>query len=430
MRNASGSMLISGGTVFDGTGSEPTPDAAVLIDGGRIAFVGPAAALPPLPPDVERVDAVGCTVMPGLVEPHWHASYFNVLELEDLDIKYPAEMVSIQATFNARLALECGYTSARSAGCLFNSDVWLAHCIDTDLVPGPRFVPGGQEICGAGGLMDWNPEFRKIGMEGVILVVDGPDQARSAARRLVKMGAQWIKTYPTGDAAAPGTNDHHTLSMTYEEMAAVVTVAHNHRRKVYGHCRATAGIKNALLAGYDSIEHGTFMDAECLDLMLERDVPCVPALYFERASIEHGPQFGLSPEVVAGHQETLEGGIESARMIQAAGGTLGLGGDYGFAWNPHGDYAKELSFFVDEVGFSTTETLVCATRNGARILGTEADVGTLEPGKLADLLIVDGDVLADISILQDRSRIRAVLQGGEMKAGTMAPHRPSVVPAP
>jgi imidazolonepropionase-like amidohydrolase len=416
--------------VFDGTGSEPTPDAAVLIDGGRIAFVGPAAALPPLPPDVERVDAVGCTVMPGLVEPHWHASYFNVLELEDLDIKYPAEMVSIQATFNARLALECGYTSARSAGCLFNSDVWLAHCIDTDLVPGPRFVPGGQEICGAGGLMDWNPEFRKIGMEGVILVVDGPDQARSAARRLVKMGAQWIKTYPTGDAAAPGTNDHHTLSMTYEEMAAVVTVAHNHRRKVYGHCRATAGIKNALLAGYDSIEHGTFMDAECLDLMLERDVPCVPALYFERASIEHGPQFGLSPEVVAGHQETLEGGIESARMIQAAGGTLGLGGDYGFAWNPHGDYAKELSFFVDEVGFSTTETLVCATRNGARILGTEADVGTLEPGKLADLLIVDGAVLADISILQDRSRIRAVLQGGEMKAGTMAPHRPSVVPAP
>ena len=173
--------------------------------------------------------------------------------------------------------------------------------------------------------MDWNPEFRKIGMEGVILVVDGPDQARSAARRLVKNGAQWIKTYPTGDAAAPGTNDHHTLSMTFEEMEAVVTVAHNHRRKVYGHCRATQGIKNALLAGYDSIEHGTFMDAECLDLMLERDVPCVPALYFELASIERGPEFGLSSEVIAGHQETLEGGAESARMIQQAGGCLGHG---------------------------------------------------------------------------------------------------------
>jgi imidazolonepropionase-like amidohydrolase len=422
--------MIDGGTVVDGTGADPIPDAAVVIQDGRITFVGAAESMPSPPADIERIDARGGTIMPGLIEPHWHASYFNVLELEDLDIKYPAEMVSIQATVNARLALECGYTSARSAGCLFNSDVWLAECIDTDLIPGPRFVPGGQEICGAGGLMDWNPEFRQIGMEGVILVVDGPDQARSAARRLVKNGAQWIKTYPTGDAAAPGSNDHHTLSMTYEEMAAVVAVAHNHRRKVYGHCRATEGIKNALLAGYDSIEHGTFMDQECLDLMLERDVPCVPALYFERASIEYGPDFGLSPEVIAGHQETLEGGIESARMIQAAGGTLGLGGDYGFAWNPHGDYARELSFFVDEVGFSPMETIVCATRNGARILGTDADVGTLESGKLADLLIVDGDVVADISILQDRSRIRAVLQGGTLKAGTSAPNRPTVVPAP
>lgn len=430
MLNATGTTVIRNGTIVDGTGSPPVQDGAVVIEDGRLTFVGTEASLPMTPCDAEQIDAGGGSIMPGLIEPHWHASYFNVLELEDLDIKYPAEMVSIQATFNARLALECGYTSARSAGCLFNSDVWLAECIDTDLVPGPRFVPGGQEICGAGGLMDWNPEFRKIGMEGVILVVDGPDQARSAARRLVKKGAQWIKTYPTGDAAAPGTNDHHTLSMTFDEMAAVVAVAHNHRRKVYGHCRATEGIKNALVAGYDSIEHGTFMDQECLELMLERDVPCVPALFFERASIERGPDFGLSAEVIAGHQETLEGGIESARLIQGAGGTLGLGGDYGFAWNPHGDYAKELEFFVDEVGFSPMETLVCATRNGAKILGTHHDVGTLETGKLADVLVVAGDVLADISILQDRARLLAVIQGGIVKAGTLAVNRPTVVPTP
>lgn len=430
MLNATGTTVIRNGTIVDGTGSPPVRDGAVVIEDGRLTFVGTEASLPMTPCDAEQIDAGGGSIMPGLIEPHWHASYFNVLELEDLDIKYPAEMVSIQATFNARLALECGYTSARSAGCLFNSDVWLAECIDTDLVPGPRFVPGGQEICGAGGLMDWNPEFRKIGMEGVILVVDGPDQARSAARRLVKKGAQWIKTYPTGDAAAPGTNDHHTLSMTFDEMAAVVAVAHNHRRKVYGHCRATEGIKNALVAGYDSIEHGTFMDQECLELMLERDVPCVPALFFERASIERGPDFGLSAEVIAGHQETLEGGIESARLIQGAGGTLGLGGDYGFAWNPHGDYAKELEFFVDEVGFSPMETLVCATRNGAKILGTHHDVGTLETGKLADVLVVAGDVLADISILQDRARLLAVIQGGIVKAGTLAVNRPTVVPTP
>lgn len=374
------------------------------------------------------IDATGTTVIPGLVEAHWHASYFNIRVLEELDIAHPPETVSLHAAFNARLALECGYTSARSAGCLFNTDVALAAAIDADLFPGPRFVPGGQEICGAGGLMDWNPEFRKIGMEGVILVVDGPDQARSAARRLVKNGAEWLKTYPTGDAAAPGTNDQHTLSMTYEEMEAVVQVAHNHRRKVYGHCRATAGIKNALLAGFDSIEHGTFMDQECLELMIRDDVPCVPALQFELASIEYGPDFDMPREVIDAHQETLEGGAESARLIQEAGGTIGLGGDYGFAWNPHGDYAKELSFFVDYVGFSAMETIVCATLNGARIMGTDGDVGTVEAGKLADLLIVEGDVLNDVGRLQKRSNLRAVIQGGIIKAGTMAGFTPTFAP--
>lgn len=430
MKNAVGTTVIERGTLITGTGDAPVDNATVVIDDGHITYAGEAAGAPRVADNAAVIDASGATVMPGLVEAHWHASYFNVAVLEDLDIAHAPETVSLHAAFNARLALECGYTAARSAGCLFNTDVALAAAIDTDLLPGPRFVPGGQEICGAGGLMDWNPEFRKIGMEGAILVVDGADQARSAARRLVKNGAQWLKTYPTGDAAAPGTNDHHTLSMTFEEMEAVVQIAHNHRRKVYGHCRATQGIKNALVAGFDSIEHGTFMDQECLDLMLAAQVPCVPALQFELASIEHGPDFDMPQDVIDGHQETLEGGAESARMIHDAGGTIGLGGDYGFAWNPHGDYAKELSFFVNYVGFSPMDTIVCATRNGAQIMGLGDETGTIEAGKLADILVVDGDVLADVGILQDRSKLRVVMQGGVVKAGTMAAFTPAVLPRP
>ena len=124
--------------------------------------------------------------------------------------------------------------------------------------------------------------------------------------------------------------------------------------------------------------------------------------------------------VIDGHKETLEGGAESARRILKAGGRLGMGGDYGFAWNPHGDYAKELTFFVKYVGFSPLETITCATRTGAEIMGREREFGTAVPGKLADLLIVDGDVLADISLLEDRSRILAVMQGGVVKAGRLA----------
>ncbi|MDP7206194.1 MAG: amidohydrolase family protein, partial [Pirellulaceae bacterium] len=351
---------------------------------------------------------------------HFHPTYFNVAVLEDLDIKYPVEYVTLLAAANCRLALECGYTAARSGGSLFNIDVWLKKAIEDDLVTGPRLAASGREICGAGGLMDWNPEFRKIGMEGLILLVNGPEQARGAVRKLVKDGVEWVKTYPTGDAAAPDTNDHHTLCMTFEEMEAVVSTAHNHSVKVTGHCRATEGIRNALRAGYDSIEHGTFMNQETLDLLLERDVPVVPALYFEKASVEKGPEWGLSQRVIDGHQETLEGGAESARLILKHGGRLGMGGAYGVAWNPHGDYARELGFFVDYVGFTPLETITCATRTGAEIMGIGDEVGTLEVGKIADILVVDGDVVTDISILEQRDRLLAVLQGGIIKAGQLA----------
>jgi len=420
MQTATGWTIISNGQLVDGTGRAAVSDAAVVIENSRITYAGPAARAPHVPAEAGRIDAHGGTIMPGLVEAHFHATYFDVAALEDLDIKYPVEYVTLLAARNARLALECGYTAARSGGSLFNIDVWLKKAIHNDITPGPRLASSGREICGVGGLMDWNPDFRKIGMEGLVLLINGPDEARAAVRKLVKDGIEWVKTYPTGDAAAPDTNDHHTLCMTFDEMHAVVATAHNHGLKVTGHCRATAGIKNALRAGYDTLEHGTFMDDEALELLLEKNTPVVPALYFEHASIERGPEFGLSQRVIDGHKETLEGGAESYRQILKAGGRLGMGGDYGFGWNPHGDYARELTFFVNYVGFSPLETITCATRTGAEIMGRDQEFGTVELGKLADLLVVDGDVLADISLLEDRRRFIAVMQGGIVKAGQTA----------
>src|SRR6185436_2682784 len=151
-------------------------------------------------------------------------------------------------------------------------------------------------------------------------------------------------------------------------------------------------------------EHGTFMDDEALDLLMVRNTPVIPALRFEQASIERGPDIGMPQKVLDGHVECLEGGAESCRRVLKAGGRLGMGGDFGFAWNPHGEYAKELTFFVKFVGFSISDTLKCATKTGAEILGLEKEIGTLEAGKLADVLVVDGDVAKDISILEDRRR--------------------------
>ncbi|MSR49731.1 MAG: amidohydrolase family protein [Gemmataceae bacterium] len=423
MKLATGTTVISNGTLFVGTDSPPIPNAAVVIKDGKIVFAGPGKSAPTIEPDAEKIDALGGTILPGLVEAHFHPTYFDVAALEDLDIKYPVEYVTLLAAANAKLALECGYTAARSGGSLFNIDVWLKKAIECGISSGPRLVASGREICGVGGLMDWNPDFRKIGMDGLVLLINGADEARAAVRKLVKDGVEWVKTYPTGDAASPDLNDHHTLCMTFEEMNAVVAIAHNHGLKVTGHCRANEGIKNALRAGYDAIEHGTFMDNEALDLLLKRDVPCVPALYFEYASIEHGPKYGMPKSVIDGHKETLEAGAESAKMILKAGGRLGMGGDYGFAWNPHGDYARELTFFVKYVGLDTHTVLQCATRTGAEIMGLEKEIGTVEVGKLADILIVDGDVLKDISILENKSKFVAVIQGGVIKAGKLASNK-------
>ncbi len=417
MKNATGIAVISNGQLIVGDGTPAIADAVLHIDEGRITYAGPALGAPPIHANARLLDARGGTIMPGLVEAHFHPTYFNVAALEDLDIKYPVEYVTLLAANNAKLALECGYTAARSGGSLFNIDVWLKKAIENDLTPGPRLAASGREICGVGGLMDWNPDFRKIGMDGLMLLVNGPDEARAAVRKLVKDGVEWVKTYPTGDAAAPDTNDHHTLCMTFEEMHACVATAHNHGLKVTGHCRATQGIKNALNAGYDTLEHATFIDDETLDLLLARNTPVVPALQFELASVVRGSEFGLPQRVIDGHQETLDGGAESARRILRAGGRVGMGGDYGFAWNPHGDYAKELTFFVKHVGFTPLETITCATKTGAEIMGRAHEFGTLTSGKLADVLVVDGDVLADIAILEDRKRFLGVLQGGVLKAG-------------
>ncbi len=424
MKTATGTLVITNGQMIDGTGQPPIVDAALVIHDGRITYAGPASRAPQTPPDTDQLDARGGSILPGLVEAHFHPTYFNVAELADLDIKYPVEYITLLAAANCKLALDCGYTSARSGGSLHNIDVWLKRAIEEDLYPGPRLAASGREICGSGGLMDWNPDYLGLGMEGLILLVNGPTEARAAARKLIKGGVEWIKTYPTGDAASDHA-DHHSLCMTPEEMTAVVHEAHNYKVKVTGHCRANEGIKNALRAGFDTLEHGTFMDDEALELLLANQTPVVPALQFELASVEQGPAFGMSQKVIDGHQETLDAGAESARLIFKSGGRLGLGGDYGFAWNPHGTYAKEISFFVRFVGFSPVQAIQCATQSGAVIMGRSDEFGTLEAGKLADVLVVEGDVIRDITLLEDRNRILAVLQGGMIKAGRLAGKLPA-----
>ncbi len=242
MKLATGTTVILNGQLVDGTGTPPIPDARPRHQRRPHRLRRPrrpdarrcrptrAASTPAAAPSC-RAWSRPTSTRPTSTSPPWKTSTSSIRSSTSRCWRRPTR----------RLALECGYTAARSGGSLFNIDVWLKKAIENDLIPGPRLAASGREICGVGGLMDWNPDFRKIGMEGLVLLVNGPDEARAAVRKLVKDGVEWVKTYPTGDAAAPDTNDHHTLCMTFEEMHAVVATAHNHGLKVTGHCRATAG---------------------------------------------------------------------------------------------------------------------------------------------------------------------------------------------
>jgi imidazolonepropionase-like amidohydrolase len=423
MKSAQGTTVIHNGQLVDGSGAPAVPKANVVIQDGRITYAGPASGAPPVSPPAQRIDAQGGTILPGLIEPHWHPSYLNASTLPELDTGYPAEYMTLRTAANARLLLDCGYTGARTGGSIHDIDVSLKRALEEDYLTGPRLSPSGRDICGRGGMMDWNPDYLKLGMEGATYLVDGPVEARAAARRVIKTGAEWIKTYPSGDAGCAHATSH-TMNMTESEMQAVAEEAHNYKIKVFGHCRGAESIKAALRQKYDSIEHGNFMDQEGLDMILEQNTPLVPCLYHCQMVVEHGKDFGFPQKDIDGHKDHVECGVEAARKVHKGGGRVATGGgDFGLGWNPHGGYAKELSFFVKYVGFSSVESICGATRIGAELLEWENDLGTLAAGKLADLLVVDGDVVGNITVLEDRSNFIAVMQGGIIRSGRLAASR-------
>ena len=200
MKTATGTTVITNGTLVDGTGAAPVPDAAVVVRDGRITYAGPCGRATSRPTRRRSTPAAARSCR-AWSRPTSTRRTSTSPRSKTSTSSTRSRYVTLLAAPNTRLALECGYTAARSGGSLFNIDVWLKKAIEDDLVPGPRLAPSGREICGVGGLMDWNPDYRKIGMEGLILVINGPDEARSAVRKLVKDGASGSR--PTRPATPP-----------------------------------------------------------------------------------------------------------------------------------------------------------------------------------------------------------------------------------
>lgn len=399
--------------LIDGTGAPAREGAALLIEGETIVHAGPlAAGDAPAPADAEILDLGGRTVIPGLVEAHIHLSYNDVKAIADLDLNCPPEISTLRAARNGELALHCGYTAARSAGAVHRIDAALKQAFAEGLYPGPRLLAASRDICATGGMADWNPSYLKLGMEGLALIADGPDQIRAAVRRSIKDGADVVKCYVGGDALLPHTPIG-DCTYTLPEVAALVDESRMRGRMTAAHVRGQQSSRVAAQAGVDSLEHATYADDETLRMIADKGLTLVPGLRYLYSIIENGPRFGIDEAVIApsGLRDEIKQAADTYRRARELGIRMCPGGDFGFAWNPHGEYAKDIQVFVDVIGYTPLEAITCATRSGAELMRMDDRFGTLRPGKLADLVVVDGDPLRDISVLQDRGRL-SVMQGG------------------
>jgi imidazolonepropionase-like amidohydrolase len=332
--------------------------------------------------------------------------------IADLDLNCPPEYTTLRAARNAELALHCGYTAARSAGSIHAVDVALKRAIDEGLYPGPRLLAAGRDICATGAMADWNPSYLKLGMEGLALVADGPDQVRAAVRRVIKDGADVVKCYIGGDALLPHTPIG-DCTYTVEEVRTLVEETRMRGRLSSAHVRGERSSQVAAEAGVDSIEHATYASDDTLWMIRDKGLTLVPGLRYLYSIVENGPKFGITEEVIgpSGLRDEIKQAGDTYRRARDLGIKMCPGGDFGFAWCPHGEYAKDIQVFVDVIGYTPLEALRCATLWGAELMRMSDRIGSLEPGKLADLVVVDGDPLRDITILQDRTRLSVMKDG-------------------
>jgi imidazolonepropionase-like amidohydrolase len=412
-----GTVYFKNANLIDGTGRDAVM-GSLVVEGDRIKQVGPIEP-EPNGNGTEVIDLAGRTLMPGMILSHVHLSYNHVKDLPDLDLKQPPEISTIAAVCNARTMLDCGYTAGLSAGALHMVDIHIRNAINAGQIPGPRLLAAGRDICQTGGMLDWNPSWLKLGMDGLGVFVDGPWEVRKAVRQMVKDGVDMIKMYITGEGLLLECQQTE-VTCTQEEIDVMVEEAHRRNRLCSVHARSAQSCKMAAQAKVDVIDHATFIDDETLDVIAESKAFVAPGLDYIVSTLEYAkdggfPWLGSYANFLnkTHYEEELEAAIENIAKARKWGIKVLIGSDFGFSWCPHGTYGRELTHLVKLVGYKPMEALVAATKLGSEAMRMQDKIGTLEAGKLADLIVVDGNPLEDISILEDRKNVTHVMKGGQ-----------------
>ena len=397
-------VLIRAGKLIDVRSGRVLTDQAILIEGDRIKQVGPAQSIQ-APAGARVIDLSNATVLPGLIDCHTHLTFDpSHSGYSSLGISTPRE--ALYGAKNARLTLEAGFTTVRNVGANGYSDIALRDAINAGDIPGPRIDASGPLIGVTGGHCDESllaPEFHHKG-DGV---ADGVPALMAKTREIAKYGADCIKICATGGVLSKGDSPEAT-QFSDEEIRAVVTEAHRLGRKVAAHAHGAAGIKQAVLAGVDSVEHGSFIDDEGIRLMKEKGVYLVPTLYLGDWFMENYRRIGVPEFMVEKARVVMPAARQNIARAFKAGVKVAFGTDA--AVYPHGLNGREFAVMV-KLGMTPMQSIQAATVNAADLLGWSDRVGSIEAGRFADLIGVTGDPTADVTVLE---HVTFVMKGGQV----------------
>jgi imidazolonepropionase-like amidohydrolase len=409
-------VLFTNVRIFDGGGEQPFT-GEVLVSGNKISRVtktGWGQQTPPVA-GATLIDGAGAFLMPGMVEAHTHFSWNDQPTLDSIQRMPPEEHILWCAQV-AKTYLDMGWTSCVGAATAKpRLDVVIRNAINDGTIVGPRYLAASQEITVPGGLGDTTMPHLPQKEFAFGAVVSGVDEMRRCVRMFCKYGVDSLKINLSGESITgmPSWQSQ----FTEEEVHACVDEAKRWGKRVAAHARSAWSIKECVRQGIEVIYHASYSDTEALDMLEAKKFEhfVAPGLAWLINTSHNAGKWGYTPEMAkqAGYHDELEKAIESMRAMRKRGIRVLPGGDYGFAWTPHGTNAKDLEYFVRHVGMSTMEALLSATAWGGPMMKMGKQIGYIREGCLADILLVDGDPLVDITVLQDKARILAVMKDGE-----------------
>ncbi len=414
-------IVFTGANLLDGT-SPARPGMNVIVEGERITSLSDGKA-PPTTREDQVIDLGGKTLMPGLIICHYHAAYNNVsMQPVPLGSERPHGYLAVAAARNLHTALMSGFTGIVSAGGPHNIDAELKLAIEEGVIEGPRLVAGSRGLDTVGDYNDIGDWWWEIGNSGANRYCNGPDEFRAAARDEIRRGAEMIKIFPSGGhgIAEPDT----TRGLSRDELRAVIEATHERAKKIRAHCPWKNLILECIELGLDVIDHGDRLDGEVIEAMLKHGTFLAPSMLFLAKLLGDVDNVADStPAQLAPIRSDFDNIRKMLPEANAAGVKIVIGDDYGTILMPHGTYAEELDFYVKTVGIAPLEVIRWATQNGAELMDRSAELGSIAEGKLADLIVVDGDPSVDISVLQEPDKIQAVLKGGAFKKNALATSR-------